>query len=138
MGISFLVNGGKSKLQNIFTKRCFSQKYGPLIALIFLNFFVSVSCALIFSKTLNIEGRVRLSDNPVSGHGGVRIFTPSVNTFSKSDGNFVLEATITRKELVTIFFEKAGYLTESRVLEVEFDTEEDPKINVGTVTLQKI
>jgi len=102
--------------------------------------FFAAGCATIFSNNVHIKGKVRLSDNPVSGHGGVRVSTDLVSTVSQSDGSFTIEGSIEYdEESFYMLFEKAGYRSvEKLVTAKKPEKSKDIDIDLGTVTLSKL
>lgn len=100
--------------------------------------FLINSCSLLLYRYAIITGKVRLSDNPPGGHGGVVVSTNAVSTHTGADGKFTLEGNITTGNVeVFIHFQKDGY--ESMVYELDIPSGTDTvKIDIGTIVLQKM
>lgn len=118
-------------------------KYISFIILIFLLSFHFNNCARVLQTYEGkIVGKVRLSDNPPTGHSDVNIYTDTISTNSRDDGKFSLDGSIVRNGIVDLYFEKSGYIT--KILEIHFDNfeyNENKRINicdVGEVVLEKI
>ena len=113
------------------------------IILIFLLSSHFNNCARVLQTYEGrIVGKVRLSDNPTTGHGNVDIYTDTMSIKSRDDGKFALDGSIVRNGTVNLYFDKSGYIT--KILEIHFDNfefDEDERINicdVGEVVLEKI
>ena len=109
---------------------------------IFLLIVNIAGCAIILYEYPGvIIGRVRLSDNPSSGHGGVTVKTDTESTKTSNNGEFSLEGSIVRKGTIVLYFEKSGYKTESKELEFddfEYSEEENTSIcDLGEIVLNR-
>ncbi len=120
-----------------------NTKHISLIILICLLLFHFNNCARVLQTYEGrIVGKVRLSDNPPTGNGGVDIYTDTMATNSRDDGKFSLEGSIVRNGMIDLYFEKSGYIT--KILEIHFDNfefYENERINIceiGEVVLERI
>ena len=99
-------------------------------ALIIIVFSSVVFCLSCSSDEIHIDGTVRLSDDPPSGHGDVLIYTDNKETYSYSDGYFRLsgEVYMGYGDELLIQLYKSGYIDTFRIItlpELEEDEDED-------------
>ena len=108
---------------------------------------LSIGCSWSLSADVEIVGKVILSDNPTSGHGGVEVSNGYVSTTSDIEGSFVLEEQILASRTFYITFTKSGYIdlyqhevtTGYPSSDNSTNSEEGPHIvDIGTITLTKI
>lgn len=97
-------------------------------------------CASFFANAVQVTGKVRLSDNPSSGHGGVLVRTELRHTISAPDGSFLIEGDITyNEESFYIGFHMAGYQSVQKLVTAKKSKDSrEISLDVGTVTLTKI
>lgn len=85
------------------------KKLYPRIVILVFTFCLILSCASFLSANVKIKGKVKLADNPPSGHGGVHVQVGKISTTTYNDGTFQLNATYFCTHYIEVYFKKERY-----------------------------
>lgn len=96
------------------------------------------SCAILLTSEITIIGKVELSDNPQTGHGGVNITTERISTISTNDGSFKLKFSILTNKGVRLKFQKIGYKDTTIYVNFQLSLGQDTTIDIGKIKLHRL
>lgn len=116
---------------NVKTVKTFFYKIYSIPLVFFL-----IACAILISSEIKITGKVKLSDNPQTGHGGVNITAERVSAVSANDGSFDLKFTILSSKYTNIKFQKIGY--KDTIIGINISWGQDTTINIGEIRLSRL
>jgi hypothetical protein len=112
-------------------------------ALIFIILMITLclsNCAGLLTEEAIISGKVKLSDNPTTGHGGVIVTCGSINSITRKDGSFELQGDVMGEITLEIRFQKTLYKEKIMRVDIPYTKEDDEiniKVDVGTVVLNR-
>lgn len=114
-------------------------KYFFLLTILGMISFLYTCAGLSIYEAI-IKGKVKLSDNPSYGHGGVLVSCGIKSTITASDGSYELHGDVFGgwSEITLVLkFQKALYKEKTIVID-DFDSEkENLEVDVGTVVLER-
>ena len=108
-----------------------------IILAMILNLF---NCAGLLIDEASIKGKVKLSDNPSYGHGGVLVSCGRIITTTDSDGSFELIGDVLDEITLDVKFQKSHYIEKIIKVDVPYPAESDKgniDVDVGTVILER-
>ena len=125
----------------MFSKRIIVTALAPILCVLLSG------CAFILEEEVEVKGQVRLSDNPVVGHGGVTVTNGYTSTVSDAGGIFSLRGHILEETHFTLELTKDGYEPGRVTVDIPYQDDDENStsssdfsevVDVGTVTLRKL
>ena len=119
------------------------EMFQLLILLLYIALYFDGCANLLRVDDVAIVGRVKLSDNPSSGYGGITVSTENESTTTDREGKFRIEGSIFANVTIIVYFEKSGYATKHVEIDdgdFEFFSEKYPPYicDLGDIILTKI
>jgi len=109
-----------------------------LIILAMISFLYN--CAGLLIDEAIIKGKVKLSDNPSYGHGGIHVSCESISATTTSDGSFELHGDVMGEITLDVKFQKALYKEKTVQVDVPYPADSEKgniEVDVGTVVLER-
>jgi len=99
-----------------------------------------MSCASLLVDEAKIVGKVKLSDNPATGNGGVVVSTELVSALTDKNGSFELVGDVMSEFTTELRFQKTHYKETVITVDIPYPSDSDSSIlvDIGTVTLERI